>query len=68
MTTISVPLPADLLAALEKLVDQGIVPNKAAAMRKALEKFLEDRAVEAVLLASREPRLSGNLHDLAAEL
>ena len=68
MTTVSVPLPADMLEALEKLVEQGYAPNKAAAMRKALEKFLEDQAVETVLKASKEPRLAGDLHELAKKL
>lgn len=68
MTTISVPLPARLLQALETLIKQGGAPNKAEAMRKALERYLEDQAVEAVLKASREPRLKGNLRDLAKKI
>ncbi|MBI3619236.1 ribbon-helix-helix protein, CopG family [Candidatus Peregrinibacteria bacterium] len=64
MTTISVPLPAELLQQLESLIRQGKVPNKAAAMRMALEKYLEDQAVEAVLQAEREPTLYGNIDDL----
>ena len=68
MTTISVPLSADLLKALESLVKRGIAPNKADAIRKALQLYVEQLAVEDVLLASKEPRLSGNLHDLAKKL
>lgn len=68
MTTISVPLPADLLHHLEELIRQGRAPNKAAAMRMALEKYLEDQAVEKVLRASREPRLRGDLRSLARRL
>ena len=64
MTTISVPLPAALLKQLEDLIHQGKVPNKAAAMRAALEKYLEDQAVEAVLRAEREPSLHGDLDEL----
>lgn len=64
MTTISVPLPADLLHHLENLVAQGKAPNKAAAMRAALEKYLEDEAVQAVLDAEKEPTLYGELDDL----
>ncbi len=68
MTTISVPLPAELLVALEKLVEDGIAANKADAIRKALTAYLEDQAVEAVLHASREPSLRGNLDTLAKKL
>ncbi len=65
MTTISVPLPADMLKALENLVRQGRASNKADAMRKALRLYLEEEAVQAVLRAKNEPRLKGNLRDLA---
>jgi hypothetical protein len=30
----------------------------------ALEKYIEDQAIEAVLESEREPRLHGNLRDL----
>lgn len=68
MTTISVPLPEDLLRALESLVRQGIASNKAEAMRLALKKYIEDQEVEAILRARREPRLEGDLDLLAAAL
>lgn len=68
MTTISVPLPADLIKMLDKLVADGVAVNKADAMRKALKKFSEDQAVERVLRAEREPRLEGDLDELAAQL
>lgn len=68
MTTVSVPLPADMLKALEDLIRQGVVSNKAEAMRKALKFYIEDQAVQAVLRAQREPRLRGNLRDLARKI
>ena len=68
MTTISVPLSAELLTSLENLIRQGCGRNKADVMRRALEKYVEDEAVEAVLRASREPSLSGNLDDLIAKI
>jgi len=68
MTTISVPLSAELLEHLEELVRQKKAPNKAAAMRTALEKYLEDQAVEDILRAMKEPRLEGDLDDLAKRL
>ena len=68
MTTISVPLPAELLLALEYLVERGIAANKADAIRKALIAYIEDQAVETVLRASREPSLRGNVDTLAQKL
>jgi Arc/MetJ-type ribon-helix-helix transcriptional regulator len=68
MTTISVPLPSDLLRQLEELIRQGKAPNKAAVMRIALEKYLEDQAVEAVLQAEREPTVFGDLDELSRKL
>lgn len=64
MTTLSVPLPSDLLMALETLVKQGKAPNKATAMREALRLYIEQQAVEDVLKAEREPTLHGDLDDL----
>lgn len=68
MTTISVPLPADLLKALENFIRDEGGTNKAAVMRKALERYLEEQAVQAVLQAQKEPRLEGNLRDLAKKI
>ena len=68
MTTISVPLTAKLLAALEQLIESGRGRNKADVMRQALESYVEDQAVQEVLRASREPRLEGNLDTLTAQL
>lgn len=64
MANVSVPLSAELERQLENLIRQGRVPSKAAGMRKALEKYLEDQAVEAVLQAEREPSLYGDIDDL----
>ncbi len=68
MTTISVPLSAHLLKILDQLVFEGVAVSKADAMRKALKKFSEDQAVERVLRAEKEPRLEGDLDELAAQL
>ncbi len=68
MTTISVPLTEDQYRHLMALVQQGVGTNKADVLRKALEKFAEDQAVEAVLRASKEPRLKGNLDTLVKKL
>ncbi len=68
MTTISVPLSADLLQALERLVREGAGSNKADVLRRALKRYIEEQAVEAVLRASKEVRLQGNLDELASRL
>lgn len=68
MTTVSVPLSADMLKALENLIALGRASNKADAIRKAVKKYLEDEAVEAVLLAEREPTLHGDIDDLMARI
>lgn len=65
MTTISVPLTAELLQALESYLRMNRGKNKAAVMREALDKYLEDQAVEAVLRAMKEPTLKGDLDELA---
>jgi metal-responsive CopG/Arc/MetJ family transcriptional regulator len=68
MTTISVPLPPDLLEALDNYIALGGASTKAEAMRIALRKHLENEAVEAVLRAAKEPDLEGDLLDLAKKL
>ncbi len=64
MTTISVPLPADLLNALEDLVAQGKGSNKADVLRRALKHYIEQQAIADVLRAKEEPNLEGELDDL----
>ena len=68
MTTVSVPLPDEFIRQIEMLIAQGIAANKADAIRKAVQKYLEDQAVEAVLRADKEPRLEGDLDELAAKI
>ena len=68
MTTISVPLSAELLTILHNLIVQGKAANNADAMRKALKFYAEQQAVEDVLKASREPTLHGNLDELMQKI
>ena len=65
MTTLSVPLPADILEAIENLVKRGIAANKADLVRKALQKYIEDQAVKAIFDAAKEPSLEGDIDELA---
>ena len=68
MTTISVPLNKDQEGALDTLVTRGVGSSRADVMRKALSKLSEAEAVDAVLRASREPSLTGDLSVLAKKL
>ena len=65
MTTVSVPLTDEQYRRLMELLRQGIGTNKADVLRRALDKFAEDQAIEAVLQAEREPTLKGDLDELA---
>lgn len=64
MSTISVPLSPELQQLLDSLVRMGSGANKADVMRRALERFGEEEAVNRILKARREPTLRGDLVDL----
>ena len=68
MSTLSVPLTPELELKVEELVKSGFASNKAAVVRRAIEKLAEDEAVNAVLIAQREIRegkgLTGDLREL----
>ena len=68
MSTVSVPLPDALLKGIEKLVKNGLIPNKSEGIRQAVKMYLEHQAVNAVLQAQKEPSLQGNLDDLADQI
>ena len=54
MSTLSVPLPTHLEAAMNQLVKRGYGSNKAAIARRAITQLLEDEAVLSVLQAEQE--------------
>ncbi|MCC6639342.1 hypothetical protein IT409_02170 [Candidatus Falkowbacteria bacterium] len=68
MSTISVPLKPELEKGLERLIKQGYGSNKADVLRRALEKLIEDEAIQAVLISEQEARegkiLRGDLRKL----
>jgi putative addiction module CopG family antidote len=68
MTTLSVPLPAQLEKFIDEMVRSGFAENKAAVVRKALVRLEEEEAVNAVLRAQTEPTLRGDLRDLAKKM
>jgi len=65
MSTISVPLPANLEAFIDRMVKSGNAANKADVVRKALKRMSDEEAVEAILRAQKEPNLKGDLDVLA---
>ena len=67
MSTISVPLSPELVHHLDDLVRETGA-SRAAVMRKALERYAEDRAINAVLLAEQEATLHGDLEELLKKI
>lgn len=68
MSNISVPLPEDMIKMIKRLIKDGVATNMSELVRKAIKTYLEAQAVEAVLHASKEPSLKGNLDELAQKL
>ena len=65
MSTLSVPLNAELEKEVENLVKNGYGSNKADVVRRAIKKASEDEVVLAILNAKTEPSLKGDLRELA---
>lgn len=68
MSTLSVPLTPALELEIEKLVKSGFAANKAAVVRRAIERLAEEEAVNAVLMAQHEPTLKGDLRELMKKI
>ena len=68
MITISVHIPPFMEAFIEKHIKEGHATNKADVVRKALALLAEQRAIEDVLQAEKEPTLKGDLRELAKQL
>ncbi len=68
MTTISVPLPANLEKQLNNLVKSGYGSNKADVVRRAIARLAEEEAIQEVLKAQQEismgKGLKGDLREL----
>ncbi len=54
MTTISVPINSHQEDFIKSLVKRGLVPNKAVAVRRAIDLLAEEEAVASVLKAEQE--------------
>jgi len=64
MSTISVPLSAELMETLDSLVSQGVDETRAAVMRRGLKQLAREEAIQRVLRAQKEPSLRGDLREL----
>ena len=68
MTTISVPMPKDLLDFVDSIIKSGEAENRAQAIRKAIRKMREQVEVNEVLEASRQIKqgmsYTGDLKDI----
>ncbi len=64
MTTLSIPVSGELEKFINKMVKEGRGSNKADVVRRALNAYSENEAVEAVLRAQAEPNLKGDLRIL----
>lgn len=65
MSTLSIPVSPHMLLAIEDLVRDGRASNKADLVRKAIENYLKEEAIRAILQAEKEPTLEGDLDELA---
>jgi len=68
MSTLSVPIPAQMEESLINLVKSGYGSNKADVVRRAITRLIEEEAVLTVLRAEKEPSLSGDLRELAKKI
>jgi len=64
MSTISVPVSAELENIVDSLILSGLGSNRADVFRRAVQYLAEEQAIWAVLLAQKEPALKGDLRDL----
>ena len=69
MTTITIPLDAELNDFVNREVKLGHAASKAELVRKAIQKYKEDQFIQSILLAKQEIRqgkgLTGDLDVLA---
>lgn len=71
MTTISVPIPENLVAFIDQMIESGEAETKAEVVRKALRLYAEEEAFASVLKSRQDIKegkvLSGDLVDLVKE-
>jgi len=64
MTTLSVPVSAEIANFIEQMVKEGKGSNKADVVRRALREYKENEVLRIILKAESEPTLKGDLRDL----
>ena len=68
MTTLSVPIPANLEKFINRQIKEGRGANKADVVRRAIIRLSEEEAINAVLTSEQEARdgkiLRGDLREL----
>ena len=71
MTTISVPIPENLVDFINQMIATGEAETKAEVIRQALRKYAEEEAFASVLKSRQEIKegkvLEGNLVDLVKQ-
>lgn len=68
MSTLSIPLPDEMVNQIKSLIKQGAASNMSDFVRKALQQYLEEQAVQTILKADKEPNLKGDIDELAKKL
>ena len=68
MSTLSVPLTPQLEEFINGQVKSGRAANKADLVRRALRALSVQEAVDAVLIAEREPVLKGDIRELMKKI
>lgn len=72
MSTLSVPLSAELEAFVGDMVRSGVASNKADVVRRALTRMAEEEAINVVLRAQQEIRdgkgIEGDIRTLLAKM
>jgi len=68
MTTISIPMPSELLDFIDRIILSGEVENRAQAVRKAVRRMQEQIEIDEIFEASRQIQkgisYKGNLKDI----
>lgn len=71
MTTLSIPMPKDLLAFIDSIIHSGEAENRAQAVRKAIRKMKEQVEINDIFEASRQIKqglaYTGDLEDILAQ-
>ena len=68
MSTLSIPLPNDMIKAIDQLIKNGVASNKADLVHRALKDYIRGQAIQVALKADKEPTLHGDIDELMKKL